>query len=229
MRILDRLVSDFVRQSTGYNARGLVRAVGGKNILLLGAAVAGGALLKEALERKAQGEPVPRGTAKPAGAAPTARAAASLPLPPLPTIAAPTKAAPATVPPSAGDTGAELPPHLLHAIVRTMIAAALADGELAAEERRVIEQHVAEAGFDEPQLQQIRRDMVLPASTTELVRLVTGDDRELMLRFATLVARSHGSVSDHESSWLAGLRLALGISTDRARQIEEELFGGGSA
>ena len=40
MGFLDNLVSDLVKSSTGINARGFVRMVGGKNILLLGGAAA---------------------------------------------------------------------------------------------------------------------------------------------------------------------------------------------
>ena len=36
MAFLDNLLSDLIRNSTGFNAKPFVRAVGGKNILLLG-------------------------------------------------------------------------------------------------------------------------------------------------------------------------------------------------
>ena len=47
MAFVDRLVSDVIKKSTGYNARSFVRAVGGKNILLLGGVAVAAALAAE--------------------------------------------------------------------------------------------------------------------------------------------------------------------------------------
>ncbi len=50
MGFLDRMVADMIKQGTGYNARGLVRRIGGRRMLMLGGAALGGALLSDQMK-----------------------------------------------------------------------------------------------------------------------------------------------------------------------------------
>ena len=54
MRFLENMVSDMVKQSTGINAKRVIRKIGGKNILLAG----GAAVLAGTLASKSQGQQV---------------------------------------------------------------------------------------------------------------------------------------------------------------------------
>jgi len=47
-----------------------------------------------------------------------------------------------------------------YSVVRTMVAAALADGDLAPAEKAMIQDHVADSGLADDQVQQIRRDLL---------------------------------------------------------------------
>ncbi len=110
MAFLDRFVSDIIKKSTGFNARSIVRMVGGKNILLLG-----GAALAAALAADKMG-----GSEKPTQPA----------VPPVPNATPPPlPAAPPPLPP---------PQELLFANVRTMVAASLADGQQHDDEKELI-------------------------------------------------------------------------------------------
>ena len=88
MGFLDRLVSDMIHRETGFNARRLVRRVGGKNILLLGgAALAGGVLASTQTRHQRSAATTQAGTTLP----PTKSGPASLPplpqgLPPTPDL-----------------------------------------------------------------------------------------------------------------------------------------------
>jgi len=221
MAFLDRIVSDLIKKSTGINARTFVRAVGGGNMVLLGGAAIAGALAVDKM-RQPETHSTPDVPPGPAAAPPlpplpqTANSAASQQLPPLP-------------PPILA------PPELVYAIVRTMVAAALADGEMHAAEKRVIEKRLAEKrlGEDRPeeselsteQVAQIRKDLVIPAAPVELAALaVDADDRETLYRFAALVVLADDDVADTEKAWLARLAAALGIDAARSRAIDEDLF-----
>ncbi len=104
-----------------------------------------------------------------------------------------------------------------------MVAAALADGELSVAERETIHARLAEAPFSQEQVSQVHRDLLVPPSPHELAGMVKGDDREVLLRFATLVALAHEGVSDRERTWLRGLARALEIDDERREAIEEEI------
>lgn len=222
-----------VRSSTGYDARGLVRRIGGKNILLVGGALLAGGALAGAQRRS---------TAAPASTGGGGRNAPPPPPPPsLPPIPAPSGAQPAggaagpTSPPLPeseptcdADVGT-LPNATLYAVVRTMVAAALADGELDPSEKSLIEEHLAapadDGGLLPEQVAQVRRDLVIPASPAELVRdLPEGEDRELPLRFALLVVRADGEASERERVFLEALAAALGVGGERRAEIETEIF-----
>jgi len=207
MAFLDRLVSDVIKKSTGYNARSFVRAVGGKNMILLGGAAIAGALAMEKMRSS--------GTATTPGAGPPPPAP---PLPPLPARAA-TPELPPLPPPLPP------PPDLVYAIVRTMVAAALADGEMHAEEKELIEKRLGESGLSDEQTRQIRKDLVVPALPSELSSLVGSvEDKEMLYRFAVLVVLSDDAVSDPEKTWLAKFADALAIDGVRRQSIEKEVF-----
>lgn len=229
MGFLDRLVSDLVANATGINTRGLVRRVGGKNILLVGGALLAGALANDSMRRTGGAGTVapPRGAGlppPPPGAGPSFQvpppppagrsglAGTGVPPPPLPAV------------PSKVD---EPPPEVTYLATRAMIAAALADGELAAEEKRVIEGRLGESGLSDEQVAQIRRDLVVPASPAQLAAsLPEGEDREMPYRFAAVVLLADGEVGEVERAWLARFAGELGIAPERCQELERELFPG---
>jgi uncharacterized membrane protein YebE (DUF533 family) len=206
MAFLDNLISDLIRNSTGFNAKPFVRAVGGKNILLLGGAAIAGAI---AAEKMRQQQPVP-------GAPPLP------PLPPLP--AAPTTEAVPPLPPLP-TAEPSLPPGLVFAIVRTMISGALSDGEMHSEERKLIEGRLGESGLSSDETMQVRKDLVFPPTPEEVGTMVsTAEDRELLYRFGALVVRADGGASTLEAAWLERLGAALGIAPERRASLENEIF-----
>jgi uncharacterized membrane protein YebE (DUF533 family) len=206
MAFLDNLLSDLIRNSTGFNAKPFVRAVGGKNILLLGGAAIAGAIAAEKMRQQ------------PAPGAP--------PLPPLPPLPA-TEAVPPLPPlPTAAPAEPQPPPGLVFAIVRTMVSAALSDGEIHAEEKKLIEGRLGESGLSIDQTKQIHKDLVFPPTPEEIGTMVsTAEDRELLYRFGALVVRSEGGASAPETAWLERLGAALGLAPERRAALESEIFG----
>jgi uncharacterized membrane protein YebE (DUF533 family) len=201
MAFLDNLVSDLIRSSTGFNAKPFVRAVGGKNILLLGGAAIAGAIAAEKMRQPPAGAP---------------------PLPPLPNQAVP----PLPPLPAAAPAEPELPRGLLFAIVRTMISGALSDGEIHLEEKKMIEGRLGESSLSLDETTQIRKDLVFPPTPEEIATMVsTLEDRELLYRFGALVVRSQGGESAPERAWLERLGGALGLSPERRAVLENEIFG----
>jgi uncharacterized membrane protein YebE (DUF533 family) len=207
MAFLDRLVSDLIHKSTGFNARPFVRSIGGKNILLLGGAAIAGAIAADKMGAKSG---PPQSAVPPPPLPPPLPGAKAPPLPPPP-IPEPSTAEPA------------LPEALVFAIVRTMVAAALADGEMHAEEKKLIESRLGESGLSQEHTQQIRKDMVIPPGPQELAGGVD-EDRELIYRFGALVVLADGSASELEQAWLAKLASALGLDEAKRRAMERELF-----
>lgn len=236
MGFLDRLVSDMIRRETGFNPRRLVRRVGGKNILLLGgAALAGGMLAQQKSgSRASTGRGATGVTTLPpsSSAAPeVAPRSAQLPPvpPPVPGQGAATSQPPPLPPlPSASEELAdaeEIPQPVLFAIVRTMVAAALADGELSANEKTAIDSRLAESMLSEAQIEQIRRDLVIPATVSELAAMVPeGEDPETLAEFAVLITRSDGELTSAETAWLRSLAAALGLPAHRIDVLTEEIF-----
>jgi uncharacterized membrane protein YebE (DUF533 family) len=203
MAFLDNLLSDLIRNSTGFNAKPFVRAVGGKNILLLGGAAI-------AAEKMRQQQPA-------AGVPPVP------PLPPLPS----TEVVPPLPPlPTAAPAEPQLPQALVFAIVRTMVSGALADGEMHAGEKKLIEGRLGESGLSPDETKQIHKDLVIPPPPEEVGRMVsTTEDRELLYRFGALVVRSEGGASPPERAWLERLGAALGLAPERRAALESEIFG----
>ena len=235
MGFLDRIVADVIKQSTGVNARGFVRSVGGKNMLLLGGAAVASAL---AYDKYAKGQQAP-GQAPAAGSPPPPPlpggrvdpAPQGQPPPPLPGSTAPPPLPTSTPPPplpgaeaAAPDATEEPPPELVYAIVRTMVAAALSDGEMHAEEKSLIQKHMGESGLSQEQVSQVQKDLVFPATPTELATLVDAGDKELLYRFGALVVLADDKVTAEEKAWLKSLAEALAIDAARAEAIQSELF-----
>ena len=120
----------------------------------------------------------------------------------------------------------ELPPAMLFAVVRTMVAAALADGTLSPAERTRIQQRLGSSELPEEQAAQVRSELLMPASPAELAAMVTSDaERELLYRFAALVTMTDAGVSPAEAAWLQTFAGALGLSAERAKALAGELFG----
>ncbi len=214
MGFLDRMVSDLIRKSTGFNARPFVRAVGGKNILLLGGAAVAGVLAAEQMQG-ARSQP----DATPPPPPPPGATSTKPPLPPIPNAPPP----PPPVPVSEAEE--ELPNDLLYAIVRTMTASALADGHLGPREKEAIHRRLGESGLRPEQIEQIHKELLLPATPEELAALVEDpSDRELLFRFAALVGLADDSVSEVERAWLSKLANALGIAEGRSEEIVGEVF-----
>jgi uncharacterized membrane protein YebE (DUF533 family) len=228
MGFLDRMVSDLVRRQTGFDARRIVRKVGSKRLLMLGGAALVGGMLASQSGRFAGGSTATAGgqtgrnvvpPRSGGGAMPPPGPPAGLPpLPPLPPIPA-GESAPVEA------EAADVPPDLLYAILRTMVAAALADGELHAEEKRLIDERLGESGLSEQRLAQLRRDLVVPSTPAELARsLPPGEDPELLARFAVLVAGADRELVAHERAWLQSLERALGLPAGRSAELEREIF-----
>ncbi len=219
MGFLDRMVSDMIGESVGFNprhVRRLTRMLGGKNLLAMGAgaALAGGVATALGKQSGGQVPPPPPGAVPPPPPVP-----GQVPPPPVP------QAAPPPPPPAEG-AGEELPQAVTYAVVRTMVAAALADGHLAPEEKKVILERLGESGLSEEQTQQVHQDLVLPPSPAELASLApVGEHREALYRFAALIVLADSQVSDLERGWLRRLAEALELDTERVAALETEIFG----
>jgi uncharacterized membrane protein YebE (DUF533 family) len=199
MAFLDNLVSDLIRKSTGFNARPFVRKVGAKNILLLGGAAIAGALAAEKMRQPQPAQGVPP---------------LPPPIPPPPVPAVPVE-----------ESRESVPKELLFAIVRTMVAGALADGEIHSEEKKLIEGRLGESGLGPLEVSQIHKDLVIPPAPAEILRAVPGgEDRELLYRFGYLVVRADSEASEKEKAWLDALAAAAGLSQERRKTIEDEIF-----
>ena len=206
MAFLDNLLSDLIRNSTGFNAKPFVRAVGGKNILLLGGAAIAGAIAAEKMRQQ-----------QPAAGVPSVP-----PLPPLPS----TEVVPPLPPLPTAAPEPQLPQPLVFAIVRTMVSGALADGEMHAGEKKLIEGRLGESGLSPDETKQIHKDLAIPPPPEEIGRMVsTTEDRELLYRFGALVVRSEGGASPPERAWLERLGAALGLAPERRAALESEIFG----
>ncbi|MEM9558477.1 MAG: DUF533 domain-containing protein [Acidobacteriota bacterium] len=126
------------------------------------------------------------------------------------------------------DGDVDLAPDTAYPIVRAMVAAALADGELGDTERQAIHEHLADSGLSPEQTAQIHRDLVLPPSVTMLA--AASDDpavQAAMYRCAGAVVLADGAVADAERRWLDQLATALGFDDTRRAALEREIFDPG--
>ena len=245
MGFLDRMISDLIQDNTGINARRMVRKVGGGKILALGgAALAAGVLAeKKGLFRQggqqggqqsgqSSGQPATPAHAPPPpplpGAAATSPPGAVPPPPPVPGSSVPPPPVPGASTQPAADTGAEedeLPQELTYAIVRTMVAAALSDGNLASEEKSIIQKHLGDSGLSEEQTRQIHSDLVLPPSPDELAAMAAGAEaREALYRFGAVIVLADGDASDLERWWLDRLAAAFELSEEAKATLEKEIL-----
>ncbi len=230
MGFLDRLVTDMLQDSTGLPVRRLVRMVGGKNLLMMGAGavLAGGAAtaLGQSPSQSGQGgtappPPLPPGAGPPPPPPPPPGSVAGpspgAPPPPPPPMAAP--------PPVPAGEAEEPTPEITYAVVRTMVAAALADGHLAPEEKEIIFQRLGESGLAEDQIRQVHQDLVLPPAPAELAALApAAEAREALYRFAALIVLADGETSALERSWLDRLAAAFELDAERRSALETEIF-----
>jgi tellurite resistance protein len=207
--------------------RRFVRRAGGGRLLLLGGTVLAGVVGSEVMEQRGSGAV---GTSSPGVPPPPPAGGGSLVPPPPPPLAPPDLPPLPSLPEEpreAGAAGADtaeatLPPDVLYAVVRTMVAAALADGTLSSEEKRAIDEQLdSTKELDPERLRQIHRDLVLPPSPEDLAELPGAmDEPELLFRFAVLVLEADHEASDHERVWLARLGEALGLDADRQEALE---------
>lgn len=208
MGLLDNLLGDLLQESTGYRTHTLIRAVGAKNLLLMGGAAAAGAWAVEQMNKPQAGASVPPPP-------PTSGALPPLPVPPLPTAAVP-------APPAE-----DLPPQVLFAVVRTMVAAALSDGEMHSQEKALIQKRLGESGFTDEQVRQIHQDLVIPAGPEDLATLASSPaEREMLFRAALIIILADENPTALEKTWLSKLGTALSLPEERQTALTSELARG---
>lgn len=246
MRLIENLVTDLIRSQTGIDARRWVRRIGGGKLLLAGAGAALAATLAQRQNHGAAGHavppPPPSGgdrTLSPPPTPPPLPAAVPPPPPAMPGVAEAAtsgetislaESAVEGAAPSAeevADTVAdfEWAPEVTFAALRTMIAAAYADGELADEEKQILETRMIDLELPDASLAQIFRDLEKPPSLEALA--ATSDDvevREVLYRVAALLVLADEAVSDGERRWLGDLAAAFAIPAERRQSIEAELL-----
>ena len=220
-RFLDRMLGDLIKKNTGFNARPFVRMVGGKNLLLLGGAAIAGIVASE----KMQGQNAPEATPGP----PRPNPPPSNAPPPLPRQSVAPPPIPPPIPnlPQAEGVAedGDLPQSLVFAIVRAMVATALSDGTLSPDERKLIQDHLGESGLNPEQIQQVQKELLIPATAGEIASGVDStEDREMVFRFAAVVAASDKTIVEAEKQHLSTFAEALGIAPPRAAQIQAEVF-----
>lgn len=230
MGLLETLITNAIRQSTGFDAGQLVRRIGAKNILLAGGALIAGGLAAERYRQAPGGAsggssagapprpgtmppPPPPAFAPPPPPAPPSAAG----LPPIPRPAA------APVPPALATDSVALPPEVTFPIVRTMIAAALADGRMSPEERVAIQQQLGTSGLSEEQTAQVHHELVLPASPEEIATFAAAPEaRAVLYRFAALALTADRACSPAERAWLDRLAAALELAGEIKTELEQE-------
>jgi uncharacterized membrane protein YebE (DUF533 family) len=165
-----------------------------RNILAAAAAAWG---LYEAMQNSG------RGASGAAGPAPSP----SGPLPPLPP--------PAEPPPAARDDG--LAPEVVR-LVRLLIAAARADGDLKPEEGALIARHAADAGAEAL----VRAELQSHPDLAVVVGTVSDAAAATQLySLAFAVVRADDDVNADERRWLAELERLLRLDPPAARRLEE--------
>ncbi len=215
MGFLDSLVGNLVGNATGINSRQAsrwVRRIGTGNIMKIGGAAVAGAVMTHMMHEQQK-----------KGAAPTGD------LPPLPTTSKPADLPPlpSLPPPEPREIeDGDLPDELVFAVGRTLIAAALADGEMGPEERALVEENLEESQLPPDQKQLLHRDLVLPPTTDELAGQVADNPEAggVLYRFGALVALADEEVSEVERTWLTSLGESLGLSARECQEIESRLL-----
>lgn len=250
MGLVEGLLGDLIGSSTGIDtrkARRMMRKVGMSKLLMLGGAAAlGGLAMSKA--SGSTGMPLAGGfggggvsgsrTQVPptagSGGGPATAPPNLPPLPPVPSVPAASPSSGQAVPPPPLPGAAEelepveeeLPAEAAVPAIRTMVAAALADGELSEEERSMVLGRIGDANLPEEQAKQIRQDLVLPPSPAELAGLAPAQEaRETLYRLAALVLKADGKATEAEIAWLGRLAEAFEIDLARKVELEEEVFG----
>lgn len=248
MGLVDGLLGDLIRGSGGMEyrmGRRMMRRVPMGNLLALGGAAAlayqkagpestkppapgstSGAGSRTQMPSRSGG-PGP-GRSRPPSPPPPPGGADAVPPPPPGARAVPPP------PPGAPAAGAspegepedlDLPPEAAVPAVRTMVAAALADGAMDERERSMVLGRIDEADLPEADVERIRQDLVLPPGPGELAGLTTDPGaRETLYRLAALVLLADGEATDTERRWLGRLAEAFEIPDERRTEMEAELF-----
>ncbi|MCE7930304.1 MAG: DUF533 domain-containing protein [Xanthomonadales bacterium PRO6] len=138
------------------------------------------------------------------------------PPPPPPPYAPPAAPAPAAVVAPAANTQQADATHL----IRAMIAAANADGQIDAAERAGILERAMEAGLDAATQQFLMGELRAPAALEDIVAATRPE-----LRLETYAAaRLAVSVdTDAERLWLDRLTAALGLSAEDRQRVHEQI------
>lgn len=140
--------------------------------------------------------------------------------PEFPNVSAPGPLAPAI--PAAAQAEADDGQRQADAVhlVRTMIAAANADGSIDTEERARILQHAMEAGFDPPTQQMLMAELRKPAALVEIV-----SQTPAALRLETYAAALLAIVVDTEieHAWIEHLAQALNLSPEEREAVHSQL------
>ena len=107
-------------------------------------------------------------------------------------------------------------------MVRSMIAAAAADGLIDGDERERILQHAQQAGFDADDQAVLGAELARPLSIPELAGQ-TRPDQAIEVYAAALL--SVDVDTDKERAWLQRLADALKLTTQQRQQIEQHMSG----
>lgn len=158
-----------------------------------------------------------------AGSSAPATPAANVPPPPPPPMGS--QPAPATPPPAPPQAAAATSPASDRAadashLIRSMIAAANADGVIDAEERGAILERAMEAGLDPATQQFLMAELRAPA-TLEQIAEATRPDLRLETYAAALIAITVDT--DVERQYLDSLAGALELSADDRQRVHEQL------
>jgi uncharacterized membrane protein YebE (DUF533 family) len=123
-----------------------------------------------------------------------------------------------------------MPQPLLYAIIRTMVAAALADGQLKPAEKQAIHTHLGDSGLGQAEVQQIHQDLVIPPSPEELAAQVPDpQQRPVLYRAALMVIRADKQVAEIETAWLQRFAATLGFDEAYRVELESDLLRVGAA
>lgn len=107
-------------------------------------------------------------------------------------------------------------------MVRSMIAAAAADGLIDGDERERILSHAQQAGFDADDQTLLGAELARPLSIPELAQQ-TKPDQAVEVYAAALLSMDVDT--DKERAWLTRLGDALQLSTEQRQQIEQHMLG----
>jgi hypothetical protein len=118
-------------------------------------------------------------------------------------------------PPPAGTS--ELPDARL--LIRAMIAAANADGEIDAEERAAIQNQLAETGLSAQETAFVQSELASPPSVDEIAAEVSDGKTALQVYAVSLMAIDVDT--DAEQRYLEALRSRLGIDDAQARELHQ--------